>query len=240
MRAAPASKQTLSILQRQPFLSPQTVSQTMRRSLTTAVDYTSRAMPRSRPGLRSVQLPKQRTNRRFNSGSSSNASEASKEGGSVSQRLRKLSREYGWAALGVYLTLSALDFPICFAAVRLLGPERIGHYEHVVVQSVKNTFSSIWPQTKTEGEEEASLVQTEARKYEEASRFCSSKHLLIISSHGILAPLGIWTQLALAYAIHKSVFIFVRVPLTAAVTPKVVKVLRSWGWNIGKRKPKTP
>ena len=44
------------------------------------------------------------------------------------------------------------------------------------------------------------------------------------------------TQLALAYAIHKS-FIFVRVPLAAAVTPKVVKVLRSWGWKIGKPKP---
>ena len=43
----------------------------------------------------------------------------------------------------------------------------------------------------------------------------------------------IWTQLALAYAIHKS-FIFIRVPLTAAVTPKVVKTLRGWGWNIGK------
>lgn len=50
---------------------------------------------------------------------------------------------------------------------------------------------------------------------------------------------GLATQLALAYAIHKS-FIFIRVPLTAAVTPKVVKVLRSWGWQIGKRKPKTP
>jgi hypothetical protein len=37
----------------------------------------------------------------------------------------------------------------------------------------------------------------------------------------------------LAYAIHKS-FIFLRVPLTAAVTPKVVRTLRSWGWNIGK------
>ncbi|EOO02680.1 putative peptide alpha-n-acetyltransferase protein [Phaeoacremonium minimum UCRPA7] len=45
------------------------------------------------------------------------------------------------------------------------------------------------------------------------------------------------TQLALAYAIHKS-FIFVRVPLTAAVTPKVVKVLRGWGWQIGKRTKK--
>jgi len=50
---------------------------------------------------------------------------------------------------------------------------------------------------------------------------------------------AIWTQLALAYAIHKS-FIFIRVPLTAAVTPKVVKTLRGWGWDIGKRKPKAP
>ena len=49
--------------------------------------------------------------------------------------------------------------------------------------------------------------------------------------------LGIWTQLALAYAIHKS-FIFIRVPLTVALTPKVVKVLRGWGWDIGKRRPK--
>jgi hypothetical protein len=48
---------------------------------------------------------------------------------------------------------------------------------------------------------------------------------------------GLATQLALAYAIHKS-FIFLRVPLTAAVTPKVVKVLRSWGWQIGKRRAK--
>lgn len=46
--------------------------------------------------------------------------------------------------------------------------------------------------------------------------------------------IGLGTQLALAYAIHKS-FIFVRVPLTAAVTPKVVKTLRAWGWNIGKK-----
>lgn len=45
---------------------------------------------------------------------------------------------------------------------------------------------------------------------------------------------GLATQLALAYAIHKS-FIFIRVPLTAAITPKVVKVLRGWGWKIGKK-----
>lgn len=48
---------------------------------------------------------------------------------------------------------------------------------------------------------------------------------------------GIWTQLVLAYAIHKS-FIFIRVPLAASITPKVVKMLRARGWNIGKRTPK--
>lgn len=48
---------------------------------------------------------------------------------------------------------------------------------------------------------------------------------------------GLATQLALAYAIHKS-FIFIRVPIAVAVTPKVVKVLRGWGWDIGKRTTK--
>jgi hypothetical protein len=50
--------------------------------------------------------------------------------------------------------------------------------------------------------------------------------------------IAIWTELALAYAIHKS-FIFIRVPATAAVLPKVVKTLRKWGYDIGKRKPKS-
>jgi hypothetical protein len=43
--------------------------------------------------------------------------------------------------------------------------------------------------------------------------------------------------LVLAYAVHKSL-IFFRVPLTAAVLPKVVKTLRSYGWNVGRAKPK--
>lgn len=54
---------------------------------------------------------------------------------SLSQRLKKLSREYGWSALGVYLALSALDFPFCFLAVRMLGTDRIGRWEHNVVEA---------------------------------------------------------------------------------------------------------
>lgn len=53
---------------------------------------------------------------------------------SLSQRFRKLSREYGWSAVGVYLALSALDFPFCFLAVRWLGTDRIGRWEHFVLE----------------------------------------------------------------------------------------------------------
>lgn len=44
----------------------------------------------------------------------------------LSARLKKLSREYGWTAVGVYLGLSVLDFPFCFLLVRIVGTDRIG------------------------------------------------------------------------------------------------------------------
>ncbi|KAL1953487.1 hypothetical protein VTO42DRAFT_2766 [Malbranchea cinnamomea] len=155
---------------------------------------------------------------------------------SFSQRMRKLSREYGWSALGVYLLLSALDFPFCFAAVRLLGVERIGHYEHMVVEGVKRILGPAWPWGRNGSE----------------TRDSSSEDLAVAGGiegtpydHGVVQAqkrneegASVWTQLALAYAIHKS-FIFIRVPLTAAVTPKVVRVLRRWGWDIGSRRPRS-
>lgn len=64
---------------------------------------------------------------------------------SLSARLKILSREYGWSALFVYLALSALDFPFCFAAVRVLGVERIGYAERVIVDTVKGFFKRLIP-----------------------------------------------------------------------------------------------
>lgn len=54
--------------------------------------------------------------------------------------MRKLSREYGWSALGVYLMLSACDFPFCYLLVRYLGTDRIGRWEHVIVSNVKKVI----------------------------------------------------------------------------------------------------
>ncbi|KAI9811599.1 MAG: hypothetical protein M1827_005348 [Pycnora praestabilis] len=178
---------------------------------------------------------------------------------SLSQRMRKLSREYGWSALGMYLLLSALDFPFCFVAVRMLGTDRIGHWEHVVMdwfwkvvpwpagEKIGRDHVELYgePENKSKGEAvaigEAGWGVEEAEKMNKSDQ--ASKLMDHEGQHRLREPLwlmndaGIWTQLALAYAVHKS-FIFIRVPLTVAVTPKVVKVLRGWGWNIGKRKPK--
>jgi hypothetical protein len=64
---------------------------------------------------------------------------------SLSQRLKALSKEYGWTALGVYLALSALDFPFCYLAVQLLGPERVGKAEHAVIDTIRSIVSNFSP-----------------------------------------------------------------------------------------------
>ncbi|VBB75034.1 Putative protein of unknown function [Podospora comata] len=167
-------------------------------------------------------------------GDSESAKNGTKTTGSLSlrDRLKKLSREYGWTAMGIYLALSVLDFPFCFLLVRTVGTERIAHVEEVVVSNAKkvipervqnrwNEYRKSLKEAKQEltGKADAEVVGHGVAEAEEANK-------------GEGASLA--TQLALAYAIHKS-FIFFRIPLTAAITPKIVKTLRGWGWQIGKR-----
>lgn len=67
--------------------------------------------------------------KRGESGRAGAGETAAEEGSlSLSARLKKLSREYGWSAVGVYLALSVLDFPFCFLLVRTVGTEKIGEF----------------------------------------------------------------------------------------------------------------
>ncbi|KAI1453694.1 hypothetical protein F4805DRAFT_359448 [Annulohypoxylon moriforme] len=187
--------------------------------------------------LRSTRRSFHRTSRLRDAKSSPQGS-ATQEPQGITARLKKLSREYGWAALGVYLGLTVLDFPFCFLLVRSVGTERIGEIEHYVVsnisklipQSVRNWWNEYREALKSAKKERQD--NGEVSEQDEAADWGVEE---AEKRHKAGASLG--TQLALAYAIHKS-FIFLRVPLTAAITPKVVKVLRSWGWKIGKRPSK--
>ncbi|OAA68172.1 peptide alpha-n-acetyltransferase [Niveomyces insectorum RCEF 264] len=171
-------------------------------------------------------------------GNTTGAGSAAAEPLSLSARLKKLSREYGWTAVGVYFGLSLLDFPFCFLLVRTLGTDRIAEVEEYVVSHVKKVipasvkdFWNKYREALKEAKKEASGARGAKDDEVEATGW-GVKEAEARNQH----EASLATQLALAYAIHKS-FIFVRVPLTAAVTPKVVKVLRSWGWKIGGKKP---
>lgn len=71
--------------------------------------------------------------------------EASKSPQSLRARFKELSRKYGWAAVGVYFGLSALDFPFCYLAVRLIGPDRIGEVEHAIIDGFWNLVAIVAP-----------------------------------------------------------------------------------------------
>lgn len=57
---------------------------------------------------------------------------------SLSQRLKKLFKDYGKSAIGVYLALSVLDFPFCFLLVRIVGTDTIGMLNQRKVQTKKS------------------------------------------------------------------------------------------------------
>ncbi|KAL2167091.1 hypothetical protein VTG60DRAFT_1711 [Thermothelomyces hinnuleus] len=194
----------------------------------------------ARPRLALTRAPLPKPRRPFHSTRPRRADSSQKHGEAVpeeplslSARLKKLSREYGWSAVGVYLALSVLDFPFCFLLVRTVGTEKIAHVEDIVIRGVQKVIPE--------------RVQNWWREYRQAARELKRQRTggvdeVEVIGHGVAEAeqrtrqegASLATQLALAYAIHKS-FIFVRVPLTAAITPKVVKVLRSWGWQIGKK-----
>ncbi|GJE94892.1 hypothetical protein PsYK624_110680 [Phanerochaete sordida] len=137
-------------------------------------------------------------------GSSSGGEHDLPPNASLSQRLKHLIKSYGWYALGVYILLSAADFTVAFAAVNILGAEHVAR----VASSVKEVFTGLLPPRPAEpGRDE-----------------------MDIASHGRGGSEGIWAMVVLAYTIHKTLFLPVRVGLTAAVTPRLVGWLRSRGW----------
>lgn len=147
---------------------------------------------RTRPGpLRSYHLLRQpvsqgrkrissniaKTRRRWNSSSAETEVAAKPESQlTLGQRMKKLSREYGWTAVGVYFALSVLDFPFCFLAVRWIGTDTIGHWEHVIVERLKAWIP--WGQKDTETVPSGGPVEVEQR------RVLEDDETYLVTEHG--------------------------------------------------------
>jgi hypothetical protein len=123
--------------------------------------------------------------------------------------VKKLIQQYGYSALGIYLGISLIDLPICFLVVHSAGEEKIRELQDKFLTWIgyKNSAGS------TNTDDGLDTTTNKEREEEKSSTLV--------------------TEFALAYAIHKSL-IFVRLPLTAAITPWVVARLQKWGFKVGK------
>jgi N-terminal acetyltransferase 2 len=92
-----------------------------------------------------------------------------------------MSKEYGWTALAVYLGLSALDFPFCFIAVRMIGTETIGRWEH----TVKEFALGFVPET-LRGKKDATELEKLAVEADAPRRVLEvkSEEEVVIEDHG--------------------------------------------------------
>ena len=76
--------------------------------------------------------------------------------------------------MGVYLFLTAIDFPICFAVVRWLGVERVGHAERIVVEAIKgaipDTVKDTWWRVKARRLQEMDEVESSSRSSEQIDK----------------------------------------------------------------------
>ncbi|ODQ72053.1 hypothetical protein LIPSTDRAFT_54426 [Lipomyces starkeyi NRRL Y-11557] len=114
--------------------------------------------------------------------------------------LKRLSKKYGISVVYIYLGLSLLDFPVCFAVVHTLGQEKISELEDTVSEYFKPISQS--------------LKERQEHPSSETEEQTSPQH----------KP-SLLTEAAIAYGIHKSL-IFIRLPLAAAITPPIVKFMQ--------------
>ncbi|KAI0758329.1 hypothetical protein BC629DRAFT_1268145, partial [Irpex lacteus] len=140
-----------------------------------------------------------------NSRSPSPTSSTLPRNASFSQKLKYLITSYGWYALGVYFIIGILDFGVAFAGINVLGAEYVGHIAATAKQFVVSWFPSRPVEPGREGIDSATPA-----------------------THG--GSEGLWAMAVLAYTVHKTLFLPVRVGVTAAVTPRLVGWLRSRGW----------
>jgi N-terminal acetyltransferase 2 len=127
----------------------------------------------------------------------------------LSQRFKTLMKAYGWYAIGVYAVISILDFGVVFAGINLVGAD----YVSSVVASTKAwLFGLVYSRPPEPGRDEI----------EEVSQTMTA------GGHE-----GLYAMIVLAYTVHKTLLLPVRIGLTAAFTPRIVNWLRARGWAGG-------
>lgn len=247
--------QTALLRQSFPHLQPSNV-----RPFSSALAVSQRDKSGSQPGNGVGSQPGTLSGGQSQSGkSSSDSSSDSSSGSSDSDApkpkgIKALVQKYGWVALGVYMSLSFVDLPICFVAVHSVGLDKVVEWQVYLKELVG------W---ETKPKESSEAVAVAAELSDDIGQLDAISHTISEAVAAVTPDIEaaveqqkvgtgelptvdakesywfskqMWAEFAVAYAIHKSL-IFIRLPITAAITPSVVKVLKRWGFKIGVKKP---
>jgi hypothetical protein len=168
----------------------------------------------------------------------------------IRERLRFLSRRYGWWALGVYLLASLVDFTLVFVAIHMLGADHIRELEDrfrkylgMGKRELEDHEVAAWPVPliaggSADGEDSTGINNAEAarvaaqrvKRQEDVVPNAGGKASSSSSSSSSSSNGTLWTEALLAYTIHKTLLLPFRVGVTAAITPSFVKYMVRLGW----------
>ncbi|CCD26226.1 Nat2p NDAI_0H00520 [Naumovozyma dairenensis CBS 421] len=129
--------------------------------------------------------------------------------------IKALMSKYGYTALFIYIGLTLIDLPLCFLLVHSLGKDKIEIYKEKAKKILGMKEKPITDDNEV-------VLDENDKKSGSLSRWDSFKRSPLL------------TEFLIAYGIHKSLII-VRLPLTAAITPGMVKILKHWGFQLGKK-----
>lgn len=148
----------------------------------------------------------------------------------IAGKLKDLMTKYGRHALAVYLVLSAIDLGLSFILVHLAGADKI--------EWVKDYVVAQWRSVRYGSDEakEMKRIEDEEQRVKDAEEAAAGGDKG--SSRKKKQNAMLWAEFALAYGIHKTLLLPVRVGATAAVTPKLVHWLTARGW-VGKVSSRT-
>lgn len=171
------------------------------------------------------RLLHQNTTRRANTSHQSGSAGGGKEPLKQS-RIRYLASKYGYSALGIYLGISVIDLAVTFGLVHSLGKEKIEKLQ----DEVKDYFGI---PKDSENSKKESIEDKYGGRIDMSEDEQGSNTPMISRKDTSRGSSTLLAEIAVAFAIHKSL-IFLRVPLTVAITPPIVKTLQRWGYNVGK------
>ncbi|KAL6931171.1 hypothetical protein ACO0R3_002629 [Hanseniaspora guilliermondii] len=140
--------------------------------------------------------------------------------------IKGLIAKYGYTSLATYLLIGAVDFAICFGVLHSIGEEALylkyndlkkslgfEYKDQVQIHEEFEHKRKIANEKREKAHADADAINRETSFYETVKTYSNE----VVNNY-------LFKEILIAYGIHKSL-IFIRLPITAAITPPIYKYL---------------